>query len=65
MLPLRIMARQLRLGGAPAGIMHHYAARDEQLRRAVAAAGRNEPCPRGSGRKTKHCHASAVTEPAR
>jgi uncharacterized protein len=58
--PMRFMARQLQQGGAPALIMHHYAERDEQLRRAVAAAGRNDPCPCGSGRKTKRCHGAAA-----
>jgi uncharacterized protein len=43
--PMRIMSDLLRAGRAPA----EFAA-------VVAAAGRNEPCPCGSGRKTKHCH---------
>jgi uncharacterized protein len=43
--PMRVMADLLRAGRAPA----EFAA-------IVAAAGRNEPCPCGSGRKTKHCH---------
>jgi preprotein translocase subunit SecA len=25
--------------------------------------GRNQPCPCGSGRKAKHCHGRAVTNP--
>lgn len=43
--PMRVMSDLLRAGRAPA----EFAA-------IVAAAGRNEPCPCGSGRKTKHCH---------
>jgi uncharacterized protein len=51
--PLRFMAEQLRRGGAPAEIMHLYAAED-------AARGRNDPCTCGSGRKWKRCHGNAV-----
>lgn len=43
--PMRVMTELLRAGRAPA----EFAA-------VIAAAGRNEPCPCGSGRKTKHCH---------
>jgi uncharacterized protein YecA (UPF0149 family) len=32
------------------------AVEDAQLQKAFAKAGRNEPCPCGSGRKFKHCH---------
>jgi len=54
--PMRFMAKQLHSARAPSEIMRHYASQDEAFRKAVAAAGRNEPCPCGSGRKTKHCH---------
>jgi uncharacterized protein YecA (UPF0149 family) len=30
-----------------------------RLARAYATAGRNDPCPCGSGRKFKRCHAAA------
>jgi uncharacterized protein len=43
--PMRLMADLLRRG--------RYA---DEITRVFAAAGRNEPCPCGSGRKTKHCH---------
>ena len=43
--PMRVMSELLRAGRAPS----EFAA-------VVAAAGRNDPCPCGSGRKTKHCH---------
>jgi uncharacterized protein len=33
-----------------------YQARDLQLAEAFAAAGRNDPCPCGSGKKFKQCH---------
>jgi uncharacterized protein len=31
-----------------------------RLAEAFAAAGRNDPCPCGSGRKFKRCHGSAA-----
>jgi uncharacterized protein len=32
----------------------------DEVRSILARAGRNEPCPCGNGRKTKHCHGSAI-----
>ena len=46
---MRIMADKLRHGG--------YA---DEVMTVLAAAGRNEPCPCGSGRKTKQCHGGAT-----
>ena len=43
--PMRLMAQLLRSG--------RYA---DEIRDVFAAAGRNDPCPCGSGRKAKHCH---------
>jgi len=43
--PMRLMARLLRSG--------RYA---DEIRDVFAAAGRNDPCPCGSGRKAKACH---------
>jgi uncharacterized protein len=54
--PMRIMAEMLRRNRAPAEVMLVLAAEDAQLQKAFAKAGRNEPCPCGSGRKFKHCH---------
>jgi uncharacterized protein len=54
--PMRIMARQLRAGLAPADIMRWYAIEDSKLKTAAATVGRNEACPCGSERKAKHCH---------
>jgi uncharacterized protein len=54
--PMRFMADALRRDRAPAEIMQVYAARDAAFRQALAAAGRNDPCPCGSGKKYKHCH---------
>lgn len=53
---LELMAGELRAGRPPAGVMREAARRDTDLAAAVARAGRNEPCPCGSGRKAKHCH---------
>jgi uncharacterized protein len=54
--PMRIMAELLRRNRAPAEVMLVLAAEETQLQKAFAKAGRNEPCPCGSGRKFKHCH---------
>jgi uncharacterized protein len=54
--PMRAMAQLLRRDRAPAELMTVYAQRDAALRESVARAGRNDPCPCGSGRKVKHCH---------
>jgi uncharacterized protein len=52
--PMRFMAGELAAGRAPAHVMRWMAARDRQA--AFETAGRNDPCPCGSGRKYKHCH---------
>ncbi len=54
--PMRIMAGLLRQQRAPAEIMRHYQERDRRLTEAFATAGRNDPCPCGSGKKFKQCH---------
>jgi uncharacterized protein len=54
--PMRYMSEALRRGHAPAELMRAYAARDGQLQARIAAAGRNDPCPCGSGKKLKQCH---------
>jgi uncharacterized protein len=54
--PMRIMSELLRRDHAPAEVMHALAAEDARLQKAYAKAGRNEPCPCGSGRKFKQCH---------
>ncbi len=43
--PMRIMAELLRRNRAPAEVMLVLAAEEEQLQKAFAKAGRNEPCP--------------------
>jgi uncharacterized protein len=54
--PMRAMSGLLRQGGAPSELMAAYASRDAAIMAAVAKAGRNDPCPCGSGRKVKQCH---------
>jgi uncharacterized protein len=54
--PMRIMAELLRRDRAPAEVMMIMAAEEAQLQKAFTKAGRNDPCPCGSGRKFKHCH---------
>ena len=52
--PMRFMAAELAAERAPANVMAWMAAQD--LAAALRAAGRNDSCPCGSGRKYKHCH---------
>jgi serine-type anaerobic sulfatase-maturating enzyme len=54
--PMRIMSELLRRDRAPAEVMLVLAAEEAQLQKAYIKAGRNDPCPCGSGRKFKHCH---------
>ncbi len=54
--PMRMMRDLLRRGLPPAGVMAILDAEDRRLQEAIARAGRNDPCPCGSGRKLKHCH---------
>jgi uncharacterized protein len=54
--PIRIMAEAIRGGREAAAAMPVMAARDAAFDGEVRAAGRNDPCPCGSGVKTKRCH---------
>lgn len=55
--PMQTMAQLLHRQQPPADIMTIVARHDaERLQKALATAGRNAPCPCGSGRKFKHCH---------
>ena len=54
--PMRMMAGLLRQQRAPAEIMGWYRERDRRRAEAFAVAGRNDPCPCGSGKKFKQCH---------
>ena len=50
------MARELAERRPPANVMLQMARYDAELERAFAQAGRNDPCPCGSGVKFKRCH---------
>lgn len=54
--PMRVMANEFRQRRPPANVMFYMAQQDEALERAFAQAGRNDPCPCGSGQKFKKCH---------
>jgi len=60
--PMGMMTALLQRGDAPARVMAILAAEAEAtLSEACARAGRNDPCPCGSGRKYKRCHGSDGT----
>jgi uncharacterized protein len=59
--PMRALASALRAGRPASSAAAVFAERRAALLAAVTAAGRNDPCPCGSGRKTKRCHAQAVS----
>ena len=54
--PMRFMANEIRHQCPPANVMFHKARADALLANALASAGRNDPCPCGSGMKFKKCH---------
>ncbi len=54
--PMRIMTSLLQAGRPAAEVVRILAGENEALRAALAKAGRNDPCPCGSGRKVKKCH---------
>ena len=54
--PMRFMASELQAERPPANIMHVLAQEERALHQRFATAGRNDPCPCGSGRKFKACH---------
>lgn len=60
--PMRIMAQLVRSGAGAPAVMEIL--RREELEAAFARAGRNDPCPCGSGRKLKRCHGDGPSAPA-
>lgn len=54
--PIRLIAEALRSGREAAVVMPVMMAGDAAFDSAVRIAGRNDPCPCGSGKKTKRCH---------
>jgi len=57
--PMRVMAALLAQDLPPSDVMQLVAEVDAERDAALASAGRNEPCPCGSGHKYKHCHGAA------
>jgi uncharacterized protein len=54
--PMRMMVEELRHRRPPANVMLRLAQEDREREARFAEAGRNDPCPCGSGKKFKHCH---------
>jgi len=54
--PMKTMAGLIRRERSPADIMLLLAREQVELDQRLARAGRNDPCPCGSGKKFKHCH---------
>ncbi|MBI5118382.1 anaerobic sulfatase maturase [Candidatus Poribacteria bacterium] len=54
--PMKLMAELLKQRRAPAEVMQMLAVEDARLKAKLAKAGRNDPCPCGSGLKFKRCH---------
>jgi uncharacterized protein len=54
--PMKIMADLLRRGQYADEVMAILAQSEKELQKKFAQAGRNDPCPCGSGKKFKHCH---------
>jgi uncharacterized protein len=54
--PMRFMANELAHRRPPANVVKHMRQLDAVLEAAFAQAGRNDPCPCGSGIKFKKCH---------
>jgi uncharacterized protein len=59
--PMKIMAQALQAHRPPASIMYYLAQEEAELQRRYAHAGRNDPCPCGSGRKFKKCHGASTS----
>lgn len=54
--PMKVMAELLKKGRLANEVMPILAAEEKQLLAQVSRAGRNDPCPCGSGKKVKKCH---------
>jgi uncharacterized protein len=57
---MRFMTDELRHQRPPANVMGYMARQDTEQSKLFAAAGRNDPCPCGSGKKYKHCHGAST-----
>ncbi|MBM3129415.1 MAG: anaerobic sulfatase maturase [Chloroflexi bacterium] len=56
--PMKMMAELIRREHPPAEIVFVLAREQAALEQEIARAGRNDPCPCGSGKKFKQCHGS-------
>jgi len=63
--PMRMMAELLRRGQDADNVMPLLAGEEERVKTEGARAGRNAPCPCGSGRKFKHCHGAGTPRTGR
>jgi len=54
--PMNIIADALKSGRPASDVMEVIRTEDAELTAEIRSAGRNGPCPCGSGRKTKKCH---------
>ena len=61
---MQFMAQELAHQRPPANVMLYMARQDQALQTAFAAAGRNDPCPCGSGIKFKKCHGRKLAQPS-
>lgn len=57
--PMKVMAELIRRERAPAEVMLWLAREQANVEEKFARAGRNDPCPCGSGKKFKQCHGRA------
>ncbi|MGI9525231.1 MAG: anaerobic sulfatase maturase [Hyphomicrobiaceae bacterium] len=60
-LPMRIIVGLMRRDRSAAEVMRLLPVQEAKMSEAVQKAGRNDPCPCGSGRKVKHCHRKPET----
>jgi uncharacterized protein len=60
--PMQIIAGLIRRGRPAAEVMEILAGEEARWAALFAQAGRNDPCPCGSGRKFKHCHGRQSAE---
>ncbi len=61
--PMTMMMTFINQGGSADMIMDMVAKADRDFEIAFSKAGRNEPCPCGSGKKFKNCHGSPTLNP--
>ena len=61
--PARIIARLVKTNRQASEVMPLMVELDANLTAALGSAGRNDPCPCGSGRKTKVCHGQSGPKP--